>query len=69
MRRPCLFKERDVIRAAKAVLAAGLQIVRFEFAKDGGFSVVPGKPEGQSAELSDDLDRELAEFTAQHGQD
>lgn len=69
MRRPCLFKERDVTRAAKAVLAAGLDIARVEIAKDGGIVVVPGKPEGQVTALSDDLDRELAEFRAQHGQD
>jgi hypothetical protein len=42
-RRPCLFKERDVTRAAKAVLAAGLEIARVEIAKDGGIIVVPGK--------------------------
>jgi hypothetical protein len=45
MRRPCLFKERDVTRAAKAVLAAGLNIARVEIAKDGAIIVVPGKPE------------------------
>jgi hypothetical protein len=67
MRRPCLFKERDVTRATKAVLAAGLEIARIEIGKDGGIIVVPGKPEPQAA-LSDDLDRELAEFKAQHGQ-
>jgi hypothetical protein len=67
MRRPCLFKERDVTRAAKAVLAAGLEIARVEIGKDGGIIVVPGKPEGQAAALSD-LDRELAEFNAQYGQ-
>ena len=69
MRRPCLFKERDVTRAAKAVRAAGLEIARVEIAKDGGIIVVPVKPVGQTAALSDDLDRELAQFKAQHGQD
>jgi hypothetical protein len=44
MCRPCLFKERDVTRAAKAVLAAGLEIARVEIRKDGGIIVVPGKP-------------------------
>lgn len=68
MRRPCLFKERDVTRAAKAVLAAGLEIARLEIAKDGAIVVVPGKPEGQAAAPSDDLDRELEEFKDQHGQ-
>ena len=43
MRRPCLFKERDVTRAAKAVRAAGLEIARVEIAKNGAIIVVPGK--------------------------
>ena len=41
MRRPCLFKERDVTRAAKAIRAAGLDIARVEIAKDGAIIVVP----------------------------
>ena len=45
MRRPSLFKERDVTRATKAVLAAGLDIARVEIAKDGAIIVVPGKPD------------------------
>jgi len=68
MRRPCLFKERDVTKAAKAVRAAGLEIARVEIGKDGAIVVVPDKPEGRAAALSDDLDRELAEFKAQHDQ-
>lgn len=68
MTRAATFKKTDVTRAARAVLAAGLEIARVEIAKDGGIIVVPGKPEGQVAALSDDLDHELAEFKAQHGQ-
>jgi hypothetical protein len=45
MRRPCLFKERDVTRATKAVRAAGLEIARVEINKDGVIVVVPGKAE------------------------
>lgn len=45
MRGPCLFKKRDVTRATKAVLAAGLDIARVEIAKDGAIVVVPGKPD------------------------
>jgi hypothetical protein len=50
------------------VRAAGLEIARVEIGKDGGIIVVPGKPEGQAGAVSGDLDRELAEFNAQHGQ-
>jgi hypothetical protein len=67
MRRPCLFKKGDVTRAVKAVLATGLEIAQVEIGKDGGINLVLGKPEGQTAALSNNLDRELAEFNAQHG--
>jgi hypothetical protein len=46
----------------------GLRRIEGKRLKDGGIVVVPGKPEGQAAALSDDLDRELAQFEAQHGQ-
>ena len=44
MRRPCLFKERDVKRAARAVLTMGLNIGRVEIDKNGTIIVVAGKP-------------------------
>ena len=44
MRRPCTFKRTDVTRAAKAVLAAGLEIARVEI-KDGAIVVIPAKPD------------------------
>jgi hypothetical protein len=43
-RRPCMFRETDVRRAVKAVRAAGVEIARVVFPKDGSFVVVPGKP-------------------------
>ena len=44
MRRPSNFKKTDVTRAARAVIAAGLEIARIEVARDGAISVIPGKP-------------------------
>jgi hypothetical protein len=54
MRRPCLFKERDVTRATKAVRAAGLDIARVEIAKDGAIVVVPGKPNQSAGKSSEE---------------
>ena len=52
-RRPSLFKERDVARATRAVMAAGLNVARVEIEKDGRIVVVSGK----ATELScNDLD-------------
>jgi hypothetical protein len=50
MRSSSKFKKTDVTRAAKAVLAAGLDIARVEIAKDGAIIVVPGKPEQAAGE-------------------
>jgi len=56
-----LFKQRDVTRAVKAVLAAGLVVGRVEISRGGSIVVIPttGLDTG-----GDDLDRELAEFEA-----
>jgi hypothetical protein len=43
MRRPSAFKKTDVIRATKAILAAGLEVARVEISKDGVIVVVPEK--------------------------
>ena len=55
MRRPSIFKKTDVTRAAKAVLAAGLEVGRVEIGKDGSIVVVPcSKEAGQPAKLDGD---------------
>jgi hypothetical protein len=50
----------------KAVRSAGVDIVRVEVARDGRIVIVTA--ETQPAARQDDLDRELAEFEARHGQ-
>ena len=54
-RRPSLFKERDVARATRAVMAAGLNVARVEIEKDGRIVVVPGKANGEPSD--NDLDQ------------
>lgn len=63
-----LFAARDATRAARAVMAAGLDVRRVEFDRDGRIVVVVGKPDGAGSAIgADDLDRELEEFEARHG--
>jgi hypothetical protein len=40
MRRPSLFRKSDLIRAANAVHAAGMEVDRVEIDKDGKITVV-----------------------------
>lgn len=62
----CTFKERDVTRALRATLAAGVQVQRVEIDQSGKIVLVMagGKPPSPA----DDLDQELAAFEARHGQ-
>jgi hypothetical protein len=63
-------------RAIKAVRSAGIEIARLDVNKDGGFAIIPGKPEtpvkadqiNDSGAVPDALDRELVEFEQRHGQ-
>ena len=43
-RAPYSFKQRDMTRALKAVVAAGLAIARVEVDRDGKIVIVPGTP-------------------------
>ena len=54
MRRSSIFKKTDVTRATKAVLAAGLEVVRVEIGRDGAIVVVPGRPQESARDGRDD---------------
>jgi hypothetical protein len=67
-RTPSTFRQADVTRAVKAVVAAGVGIARVEIDKSGKIVIVPGKPQEPAMARQDDLDQELAEFEERHGQ-
>jgi hypothetical protein len=73
VRRPSSFKKTDLTRAAKGVLAAGLEVESVEVTADGLIKIKPSKPtdrvhKGGSIGTADDLDRELEEFAGRYGQ-
>jgi hypothetical protein len=61
------FKQSDVTKAVKAVMAVGVTVGRIEINTDGKIVVVAAGDQGQNSETVE-LDRELAEFEARHGQ-
>jgi hypothetical protein len=65
-RAPSTFRQQDVTRAVKAVAAAGVHIARIEIDKAGKIVIIMAD-EGPPA-VQNDLDRELEEFSARHGQ-
>jgi len=64
-RQPCTFRETDLKRALRATVAAGVEVARIDVTKDG-FSII-AETGSQPAPVSD-LDEELAEFEARHGE-
>jgi hypothetical protein len=65
-RAPSTFRQADVTKAVKAVRSAGVDIVRVELTKDGRIVIVTGEA---NPAVQDDLDHELADFEARHGED
>jgi hypothetical protein len=64
-RSPSTFRQQDVTRAVKAVVAAGVGIARVEIDRAGKITIIATS---SSADPSNDLDGELEEWEARHGQ-
>jgi hypothetical protein len=62
------FKQGDVTRAIKAAVKAGLKVQRAEVRSDGSIVLDFNGPPVATSGTVDDLDSELAEFEARHGQ-
>jgi len=60
------FRQQDVTRAVKAVAAAGVGIARIEIDKTGKIIIIAAPPAEPGQQ--DDLDLELQDWEARHGQ-
>jgi hypothetical protein len=67
-RAPSTFRQADLTRALKAAVAAGVHIARVEIDTTGKIVIVARKPIGASETPVDELDRELADWEARHGE-
>ena len=66
-RHPWSIRPSIVKRAVNGVLETGLGVKEIKFDREGGFSVIPGPAEA-APDGTNDLDRELQDFEAQHGE-
>jgi len=67
-RAPSIFKQGDVTRAVKGVVAAGVEIARVEIDPTGKIVIQLGNGAAKEQAAPDDLDRELAEFERCHSE-
>ena len=64
-----IFRQQDLTKAIRGATKAGVDIARIEIAQDGRIVLVVGNSQEQTIVTpQDDLDRELAEFEARHGE-
>jgi hypothetical protein len=68
-RTPSTFRSRDLTRAVKAVVAAGVDVARVEIDTAGKIVIVTSKTSRIAETPMNDLDRELEQWEARHGQD
>jgi hypothetical protein len=61
----CTFRQRDVTAALKAVVAAGMPVAGVKIDSDGNIVLLIQRSVG---DLLNELDTELADFEARHGQ-
>lgn len=66
MARGSSFKQQDITRAMRGMVAAGIAIQSMEISNDGRIVIVARAP---AMAALDELDRELAEFKARNGAD
>jgi hypothetical protein len=66
-RAPSTFRQQDVTRAVKAVAAAGVDIARVEIDKAGKITIIAATAP-MIRPQDDNLDTELQEWEARHGQ-